>query len=204
MIIEGIVTTTAADGRLHVAAMGPWVDPHERAAGRFTRLVLKPFGTSQTAANLLRERCGVFHVSDDVLLLARVVAGRLDEPPPSRPAVAVAGRVLADACQAWEFAIDVVDESRERIELAARVVAEHGGRPFVGFHRAAHAVVEAAILVTRVHLLGRDEVERRLADLAVLVEKTGGPREREAFALLASAAAAADGTGGVRFRGPQV
>ena len=188
MIIEGIVTTTAPDGRLHVAAMGPWVDHHERAAGRLTRLVLKPFATSQTAQNLVRERCGVFHVSDDVLLLARVVAGRLEEPPPSRPAAAVAGRVLADACQAWEFEVEAVDDSRERIELAARVVAEHAGRPFLGFHRAAHAVVEAAILVTRLHLIGRDEVRRRLADLAVLVEKTGGPREREAFALLETAA----------------
>jgi hypothetical protein len=192
MIIEGIVTTTAADGRLHVAAMGPWIDHQERAAGRLTRLLLKPFATSQTAANLLRERCGVFHVSDDALLLARVVAGRLAEPLPARPAVAVAGQVLVDACHAWEFVVDAVDDSRERIELTARVVAEHAGRPFLGFHRAAHAVVEAAILVTRLHLLGRGEVERRLADLAVLVEKTGGPREREAFAVLAAAAAAAD------------
>jgi uncharacterized protein len=192
MILEGIVTTTAADGRLHVAAMGPWIDPAERAAGRITRLVLRPFATSQTAANLVRERCGVFHVSDDVLLLARVVAGRLDGPPPVRPATAAGGRVLRDACQAWEFAVDTIDDSRERLEITARVVAEHSGRPFLGFHRAAHAVVEAAILVTRIHLLGRGEVSRRIEDLRILVEKTGGPREAEAFALLVAAAAAAD------------
>jgi hypothetical protein len=188
MILEGIVTTTAPDGRLHVAAMGPWIDPAEREGGRLTRLVLRPFGTSQTAANLCRDRCGVFHVSDDVLLLARVVAGRLPEPPPSKPAAAVAGRVLADACRAWEFVVEAIDESRERLGIEARVVAEHAGRPFLGFNRAAHAVVEAAILVTRLGLLGRDEVLRRVGDLAVLVEKTGGPREREAFALLESAA----------------
>jgi hypothetical protein len=184
MILEGLVTTTAADGRLHVAAMGPAIDPAERDAGRITRLVLKPFATSQTATNLARERCGVFQVTDDVLLLARVVAGRLAEPPASRPAEAVAGRVLAAACHAWEFAVEVVDDSRERLAITARVVSEHAGRPFLGFHRAAHAVVEAAILVTRLHLLDRGDVRRRLDDLQTLVDKTGGPREREAFALL--------------------
>jgi hypothetical protein len=68
------------------------------------------------------------------------------------------------------------------------VVAEHAGRPFLGFHRAAHAVVEAAILVTRLHLVEPAEVRRQFAALAVLVEKTGGEREHEAFALLAARA----------------
>lgn len=188
MILEGLLTTTAADGRIHVAAMGPAIDDAERAAGRITRLVLKPFATSQTAANLLRERCGVFQITDDVLLLARVVAGRLPGPPATRPAGAVAGHVLDAACRAWEFEVETVDESRERLEIAARVVAEHAGRPFLGFNRAAHAVVEAAILVTRLHLLDRGEIGRRLDDLKTLVDKTGGPREQEAFALLDAAA----------------
>jgi len=184
MILEGLVTTTDAAGGMHLAAMGPTVDEAERRSGRIERLVLRPFPGSQTAANLLRSRAGVFHVSDDVLLLARVVAGAVGEPPPSRPASVVAGRVLTDACRAWEFTIADADRSRERHELAARVVMEHAGRPFLGFHRAAHAVVEGAILATRVHLLGVAEVGRRFDDLRVLVEKTGGPREREAFALL--------------------
>jgi len=184
MILEGLVTTISADGRMHVAAMGPAVDDAEREAGTITRLVLRPFGTSQTATNLARGRCGVFHVTDDPLLLARVVAGRLDAPPSTRPATAVAGHVLDDACRAWEFTIDGIDDSRERVVMTARVVAEHAGRPFLGFSRAAHAVVEAAILVTRLELLGRDEVTRRIDELRPLVDKTGGARDREAFALL--------------------
>ena len=184
MIIEGIVTTTAPDGRLHVAAMGPWIDDAERASGRVTRLTLRPFATSHTAGNLARVPSGVFHLTDDALLLARIVAGRLEGEPESRPADRVPGRVLVDACTAWEFAVERVDDSGPRIECAARVVATHHGRPFIGFNRAAHAVVEAAILVTRLHLLDRDDIRRRLADLRVLVEKTGGPREHEAFSLL--------------------
>ena len=184
MIIEGIVTTTGPEGGMHVAAMVRWVDEAERETVQITRLVLKPFASSQTAANLVRVPAGVFHVCDDVLLLARIVAGCLEPPPESRPAEVVTGRVLMAACRAWEFRVESVDASRERVEIEVRVVAEHVGRPFLGFHRAAHAVVEAAILVTRLHILGPGEVGRQLAHLRPLVEKTGGPREREAFAVL--------------------
>jgi hypothetical protein len=127
---------------------------------------------------------GVFHVTDDALLLARVVTGTLAAQPPSRPATAVRGWVLDDACRAYEFKVVAADTSQERLRLEARVVAIHEGRPFLGFNRARHAVLEGAILVTRLHLLGVEEVSRQLRDLAVLVEKTGGSSEREAFQLL--------------------
>jgi len=184
MILEGLVTTTDSSGAMHLAAMGPQVDDDAAVAGTIERLLLRPFSTSQTAANLLRLPEGVFHITDDALLLARVVTGMVEVSPASRPATAVEGYVLADACRAYEFRIDSADHSQERLRLEARVVTVHEGRPFLGFHRARHAVVEGAILVTRLHLLGAEEVGRQLRELAVLVEKTGGPREHEAWRLL--------------------
>ena len=184
MILEGLVTTCDADGRMHLAAMGPEVDEAEVAAARIDRLVLKPFATSQTAVHLARLGAGVFHATDDVLLIAHVVTGVAGSLPACRAATAVQGWVLEDVCRAYEFEIVAADRSGERQRLEARVVATHEGRPFVGLNRARHAVVEGAILVTRVHLLGADEVRRRLAELRVLVEKTGGTREHEAFSLL--------------------
>lgn len=184
LVLEGLCVTTDPDGRPHIAAMGPAVEEQERAAGRVTRLVLRPFPESTTAANLARSGAGVFHLTDDVGLLAALVAGPSAAAPPLRPATAVAGFLLEDACLAWEFRCGAIDRSGQRTRIDAEVVAEHVGRPFLGFNRAAHAVVEAAILVTRLHLLPADEVHRRMADLAVLVEKTGGSREQQAFALL--------------------
>lgn len=184
MILEGLVTTCDASGGMHVAAMGPWVDDAERAAGVITRLSLRPFAGSQTAANLARCAEGVFHVTDDVLLLARVVAGDAGPAPGARPATRVRGWVLDDACMAYEFAIAAADRSGARERLEARVVAEHRGRPFLGFNRASHAVVEAAILVTRLHLPEAADPWPTLRGLEPLVAKTGGPREQEAFALL--------------------
>jgi hypothetical protein len=45
-------------------------------------------------------------------------------------------------------------------------------------------VLEAAILATRTHLLPPAQIRDEFARLQVLVDKTAGPREREAMALL--------------------
>ena len=62
----------------------------------------------------------------------------------------------------------------------------HSGtrREFLGFNRARHAVLEAAILATRTHLLPREQISEEFARLQVIVDKTAGPRERDAMAML--------------------
>jgi len=189
MILEGLVTTSDAAGGIHVAAMGPWIDDAARAAGAVSRLSLRPFAGSQTATNLARLPAGVFHVTDDVLLLARVVAGAAGPIAGGRRATGISGWLLDDFCTAYEFVVESSDRSAIRERLEARVVAEHRGRPFLGFNRAAHAVVEAAILVTRLHLPEAANPGPAFRDLEPLVAKTGGAREQEAFALLRQAAA---------------
>ena len=57
-------------------------------------------------------------------------------------------------------------------------------REFFGFNRAMFAVVEAAILATRTAFLPAEQIAADYERLAVPVEKTGGEREREAFAFL--------------------
>ena len=53
--------------------------------------------------------------------------------------------------------------------------------PFRGFNRAQAAVIEAAVLVSRLHLLPREKVDAELQYLTIAVEKTAGPAEREAW-----------------------
>lgn len=190
MILEGLIITRSPDGRPHLAAMGPEVDPAEMRRGRIESLVLKPFATSQTARNLAATPAGVFQVTDDVLLLARTVAGS-GPSPDVVPAVAIDGWRLREAALALEFRVESADRSGERQRLVARVERIHEGRPFLGHVRARHAVVEAAILVTRLHMIPAAEVATRFAELRTLVEKTGGPEEHEAFAILAERVARA-------------
>ena len=184
MILEGIVTTRNRDGTANVAPMGPAVRTAADGTPDLGRFTLRPFRSSLTFANLARDRCGVFHVTDDVLLLARA-AVHADAPPPAVVAAAeVACDRLADCCRYFEFVVDSLDESSERSTMDARVVASGRVRDFFGLNRAKHAVVEAAILATRVHLLPPAVLSDEIGRLRPLVEKTGGPAEREAFALL--------------------
>jgi uncharacterized protein len=178
MILEGVVTTRNVDGSINVAPMGPIVNES------LDHLLLRPFQTSTTFQNLKRTRVGVFHVVDDVLLLARAAIGQLAETPPLHRAERIDGSVLADACRWYEFEVESMDESRERSEIQARVVHMGRLRDFSGFNRAKHAVLEAAILATRLDLIPAGEVEAEMARLRTPVSKTAGPRELEAFSIL--------------------
>jgi hypothetical protein len=177
MILEGIVTTRSPDGTAHVTPMGPRVPPD------FRRLLFRPFRTAQTYHNLVRHGEGVFHVTDDVLLLARAALGELPEPP-LREARQVRGWVLRDACRAFEFRVLAIDDREERSRIDAEVVHAESLRDFFGFNRAKHAVVEAAILATRTDFLPLEEIEAEYRKFAVVIDKTGGEQEHAAFALL--------------------
>jgi len=56
--------------------------------------------------------------------------------------------------------------------------------PFKGFNRAQFAVLEAAILASRLHLLPWSKVEAELDYLRIGLEKCAGEREREAWGWL--------------------
>jgi hypothetical protein len=181
VILEGIVTTLNADRTLNIAPMGPIVDPDVG----LLRFVLRPFRTSTTFQNLSARGEGVFHVTDDVLLLAQTAIGIAPLPPPRiGPAAVVNGQILLDACRYHEFRVTELDDREDRATIAVESVAEGRMRDFFGFNRAKHAVVEAAILATRIDSLPLTEILEEFRKLAVPVDKTGGPRERAAFALL--------------------
>ncbi len=184
MILEGIVTTVSATGEVNIAPMGPDVGAVP------DRFLLRPFRTSQTYRNLAAHGEGVLHVTDDVLLLARAALGPVTPPPALLPAAAVRGFILRDACRYSEFRVRRLDDREERCRIEAEVVHAGRLRDFFGFNRAKHAVVEAAILATRIAFLPRAQIEAEFRKLAVIVDKTGGPAEKEAFAFLAAHVAA--------------
>jgi uncharacterized protein len=178
MILEGIVTTINADGSLNVAPMGPIVE------GDFAAFRLRPYQTSTTYQNLKRSPFGVFHVVDDALLLARAAIDSWDERPATFPAHHIKGNVLTAACRWYEFEVESLDDKDPRTNIKVRVVHQGRIKEFFGWNRAKHAVLEAAILATRVHLLTEADIQEQMQRLRVPVEKTAGPKEMEAFDLL--------------------
>jgi uncharacterized protein len=174
MIIETVTTTTNPDGSVNCAAMGvEWGDE---------TIVIKPYRATRTLRNLQARGAAVVNLTDDILLFARAA---LEDPrPATRPAAVVDGAVLADACSWREVAVEAIDATGPRARVATRVVERGSGREFVGFSRACHAVLEASILASRARRLPAEEIRAELARLAVVVDKTAGPRERAAMDLV--------------------
>lgn len=171
MIVETIVTTMAADGTGHIAPFG--ITEDERG------LTIAPFRPSTTLDNLQATRCAVINLTDDVRVFAGSLTGRRDWP--TRAATVVAGRVLEGALAHREVTVAPIDDDPTRPRFRLTVVHEETRAPFRGFNRAQAAVIELAILVSRLHMLPPEKVESEIAYLSIAVGKTSGPREREAW-----------------------
>jgi hypothetical protein len=174
VIIETIVTTIDPNGSINFAPMGvEWSDDI---------IVLKPFLETTTFRNLNATGVAVVNLTDDVMLFAQ---GAVSSPQfPSTPAEVVKGVVLEAACSWRELEVNAIDATPPRSRVEARVVHRGTRREFIGFNRARNAVLEAAILATRTHLLPAEQIREEFARLQVIVDKTAGPREQEAMAFL--------------------
>ncbi len=163
--------------RVNVAPMGPIVD------ASMTQLLLRPFTSSTTYQNLKATGEGVFHVTDDALLIAQAAIGSIEPmaDAPMRPADHVQGLVLTGACRYYEVKVVELDDREARTRIRARVVSSGRLRDFFGFNRARHAVLEAAIAATRVHLTGPGSVLVEFERLQVVVDKTGSDVEQDAM-----------------------
>ena len=174
MIRETIVTTQSPDGSIHIAPIGLIVEP-----GGF---VIAPFRPSQTLENLRANPHAVANYTDDVLIFAGCLTGRRDWPTSAALAdLDGDGARLAAALAHAELAVDRVEEHPERPRFHCRVVHEATHAPFRGFNRAQAAVVEAAILVSRLHMLPPEKIDREIAYLTIAIDKTAGPNERQAW-----------------------
>ena len=180
-IIETVVTTMNPDGSVNCAAMG--VEWGEQ------RIVIKPFRGTRTLRNLRATGVAVVHLTDDILLFSQAALG--DPHPPTRPAASVEGAVLDDACSWREVRVEAIDDGERRARVRTAVVAGGTGREFLGLNRARHAVLEASILASRARRLDAADIRSELGRLQVLVDKTAGPREREAMGYVIKALARA-------------
>jgi hypothetical protein len=179
MIIEAIVTTIDPQGAVNCAPMGVEWDP----AASPDAIVFKPFLETATYRNITATNVAVVNITDDVRVFAEAAIS--NPQPPTVPASVVRGVALAGCCSWREVTVTAIDSTPPRSRIDTRVVHHGTNRDFIGFNRAAAAVLETAIYATRLHLLERGFIESELARLQVIVDKTAGPREHEAMQRLA-------------------
>ena len=163
MIRETILTTAGPAGRIHMAPLGLIADGEG--------WTIAPFRPSKTLDNLRAVPFAVANYTDDVRIFAGCLTGRHQWPTVASDEVPVARL----------GGVDRVTEDQQRPRFHCRVLRLALHAPFLGFNRAQAAVVEAAILLSRLDMLPRDKVEREIAYLQIAVGKTAGAAEQEAW-----------------------
>ena len=170
LILETVVTTLSPEGDLHLVPFG--------LIREDDAYVLAPFRPSPTIRNLEANPHFAASSPRDVRVIAGAVTGRRDWPVVD--CAAIPGKRLADSFGHAEFAVESVQDDATRPRFRGRLIGAHAHEPFIGYNRAQGAVLEAAILSTRLHMLSPDKILAEMAYLAIAISKTAGPREREA------------------------
>ncbi|HWQ82964.1 MAG TPA: DUF447 domain-containing protein [Anaerolineales bacterium] len=174
MIIESIFSTLGPGDQPNFAPMGiTWGE---------SVLTVRPFRATATYTNLLATGCGVLSLTDDVLPFVQSSLYRVDLP--HFPAHSIPGVILQGACSWRELQVLSVGGTPERAEIRCQVVHTGHQREFLGFCRASVAVLEAAILATRLQAHTPAAVQEIMRHYAQIVEKTGGDNDRRAFHLV--------------------
>jgi len=171
LILETVVTTLSPEGDLHLVPFG--------LIREDDAYVLAPFRPSPTIRNLEANPHFAASSPRDVRVIAGAVTGRRDWPVVD--CAAIPGKRLADSFGHAEFAVESVADDATRPRFRGRLIGAHAHEPFIGYNRAQAAVLEAAILSTRLHMLSPDKILAEMAYLAIAISKTAGPREREAW-----------------------
>jgi uncharacterized protein len=177
MIRETIVSTINESGRVHLAPLGLIAE----ADG----WIIAPFHPSTTLTNLRSVPFAAANFTDDVRVFAGCLTGRSEWPVAACKDIPVAR--LASALAHAELAVTHVSEDAQRPRFHCRVLYSAAHAPFRGFNRAQAAVIEAAILVSRLRLLPRSKIEGEIAYLQNAVSKTASPAEEEAWGWLLDA-----------------
>lgn len=177
MIIEGLITCAVGDpSPPHIAALGPVVNED------LTQWTLRPFQSSKIFS-LLRERSTcVFHSTDDALPVVQLVLGLTPEFTFRQLGSDI--WVIEQACHWYQLQIDHWDVSGPRSQATAHLVNQGELRTFWGWNRAKHALIEAAIWISRASLMQEHELREQLSLLRSPIEKTAGPREMQAWSLI--------------------
>lgn len=173
-IVETIVTTANAAGETHIAPLG--------LIEEGARWIIAPFKPSRTLDNLIANPFAVASHTDDVRVFAGCITGR--KTWPLVPSVQINVPRLDGALSHWELAVETKSEDPQRPRFSCRLLRAVNHAPWAGFNRAQAAVLELAVLSTRLGMLPREKVESELKYLEIAIEKTAGPRELEAWGWL--------------------
>ena len=171
MIQEVIVTTINEDDTVHIAPMGIREENQQ--------VIVSPYKPSATLENITRTKTAVVNRIDDVRIFAGCLTNRKDwELIPTNK---IKGYRLEAALSHIELELTSFDDDELRPRFYCNSVYEETHHPFRGFNRAQAAVLELAILVSRLDRLPAEKIEQEIEYLSIAIEKTAGKNELTAW-----------------------
>ena len=174
MIFETIVITTDIAGNPHVTPFGVrYIDD---------LIVFSPFIPSITLDNVLLTECASISLTDDVRVFAGAITGK--QAWQLKPTEQIAGFFLQDALAHQELKLVSVQQDNLRPVLHFKSVYQANHQPFKGYNRAQAAVIELAVLASRLHLLPLEKITTEMQYLQIAIDKTAGEHELQAWAWL--------------------
>jgi hypothetical protein len=171
MIYETIISSVDSQGNVHVTPFGIQLQDG--------LIVISPYKPSTTLANILETEHAVLNLTDDVRVFAGALIGR--RAFEMILADKVVGYRLADTLVHKELKLVSVKQDDVRPQLFMEVIHEVQHQAFAGFNRAQAAVIELAVLVSRLHRLPKEKVISEMIYLQTAIDKTAGDRELEAW-----------------------
>lgn len=171
MIYETIISTVNLSGQPHVTPFG--------VQRKDDLYLIAPFKPSVTLENIVNTRCAIMNLTDDVRVFAGAIAHK--QSLELVPAGQLMGFRLANTLAHHELQLVEVIEHEERPQLLMKSVHHQIHQPFSGFNRAQAAVIELAVLASRLTRLPKDKILSERAYLQIAIDKTAGERELEAW-----------------------
>jgi len=171
MIFETIITSIDTDGSPHVTPFGV---RHEADL-----IVISPYKPSITLANILATKNAVMNLTDDVRIFVAALTNR--QPWSLVQASKIKGYRLADCLAHVELELVEVRDDAVRPQLVMKKIESQNHHPFAGFNRAQAAVIELAVLASRLRILPREKIQTEIQYLQIAIDKTAGEREKQAW-----------------------
>jgi hypothetical protein len=178
-ISEVIVTTRSASGTFNAAPIGIIATTN----GHFVKL----YKGSKTLSNVMETNTVAANVTSDTVLFVKAAFDDLGE---SHFSFLSGFPVLKEANSWIIFRADLEEKNTEySLFQLMPISVKINRKELKAINRGLNAVIEATILTTR-YLIVKDEREKEeilklMKQYAAIVEKCGGPREKEAMSIQA-------------------
>ncbi|MBA3696975.1 MAG: DUF447 family protein [Methylotenera sp.] len=171
MIFETIITTLDDQGNIHTTPFG--IRKEDGC------VIVSPYKPSTTLQNILISKHAVLNLTDDVRIFAGALTGR--QSWNLIPTKKIVGFRLENCLSHQELKLLKVEDDDVRPKLYLELIHEEQHQPFAGFNRAQAAVIELAVLVSRLRRLPMEKITQDIEYLKIAIDKTAGPRELEAW-----------------------